>query len=76
MLNDNIKDFIKVSIWGQDLERIVKKNNLKKGDFAKFRKIGRGYKMKSYEKIVKNSLYEINEPIYYSKWDCIVYDME
>lgn len=32
--------------------------------------------MKSYEKIVKNSLYEINEPIYYSKWDCIVYDME
>ncbi|EAL52598.1 MobP1 family relaxase [Campylobacter upsaliensis] len=70
------KDFRKVSIWGQDLERIVKENNLKKGDFAKFHKIGRAYKMKSYEKIVKNSLYEINEPIYYSKWDCIVYDME
>lgn len=70
------KDFKKVSIWGQDLERIVKENNLKKGDFAKFYKVGRTYKMKNYEKIIKDSLYEVNEPIYYAKWDCITYDFE
>lgn len=70
------KDFKKVSIWGQGLERIVKENNLKKGDFAKFHKVGRIYRMKNYEKIIKDNLYEVNEPIYYAKWDCISYDFE
>lgn len=68
------KDYKPINIWGEDLKRIVEENNLQKGDFARFGKIGFDYKMQTTYLHKNNALFEVKQPIKFSKWDCVIFD--
>ncbi|MBS9782725.1 MAG: relaxase/mobilization nuclease domain-containing protein [Arcobacter sp.] len=63
-------------IWGEDLERVVSENNLKVGEFAKFKIVDKepvkvtAYKTKNGQKI------KYEKTAHRSKWDCSVQGRE
>lgn len=68
------KKYKLVTLWSKDLERVVEENDIKVGDFCKFKKLGTEYKEEFSQVIRKNSLFEVNQIIPMSKFDCNKYD--
>jgi len=68
------KDYKPITIWGEDLKRVILENNLAKGDFARFGKVGFDYKIHTTQLHKNNALFEVEQAIKFSKWDCVVFD--
>ena len=70
------KDYKPVTIWGKGLEKVVENNNVQKGSFAKFKKIGTDY-IDNFEILsIDNKLVEMNNPYKIAIWDCITFDKD
>lgn len=68
------EDYKPITIWGKDLERLVKENNLAKGSFAKFQKLGTFYEPVKRFSHLQDNLIEITDYLANTKWDCITFD--
>lgn len=67
-------DYKPITIWGKDLERLIKDNKLEKGSFAKFQKLGTFYEPSKRYSHLQDNLIEITDYIANTKWDCITFD--
>ena len=68
------EDYKPVTIWGKDLERLIRENNLQKGSFAKFQKLGTFYEPSKRYAHLQDNLIEITDYLANTKWDCITFD--
>lgn len=59
-------------IWGKDLERVVDKLNIQKGEYVKFGKIGDKAEPYSFKKKINNKWYEVQSARKIPVWDASV----
>ncbi len=63
-------------IWSEDLERVVIENNLKVGEFARFKIVGKEPVEVTAYKTVKGKRVKFVKTVHKSKWDCSVQGRE